>query len=595
MPVFIIPFDPSVYQFLVCEIKKEEKPDEVFNICLSLWKKNRNPVIGEEIIKLAYKIGNKKLLKELAEFYKERNKKLYNLASFYLAVLENNGEKAYKFGKELIKEGYFDKFLVSYMFKKLLIKEDWESLLLLAEYIYKQNPENNNIKNLLKTIYIALLEKYKSYPEKADRLLKAALKIFSNDKSFLKVALDYYLSLNKEKEARKLAQKLGWGETEYQLERLKVLFSIGKFKEFENLLWELVNKYPNDAHILNYAVRYYTLKGNSEKLISIMEKYLKLHPQLQDLNPKTLLIYFLSKIWDGNLNENDKSFLEKYIKTFGNNKAQLEEYITANLLKANLYIKKGEYKKALEILKNLRTIAGKQLDRFILYPAYKIGVKESYEGTLKKMEPEEVLIVANFFKNRDKDFVVNLLKDYARLRNNIEGYEFSIWTLDRLNFWNDAEELLKEAIKKFPNHAEFYNYLGYSYVLYFGKQKVDEALKLLQEAHELKPNDAPILDSLGWAYFVKGDLKKAKQYLEEALKRMPDDPVINEHYGVLLLIMAKQKGINPCKDKNNPLVKQAKEHLLKAYRLAEKKETEPEKGFFKRIKRELKEICVNPE
>jgi tetratricopeptide (TPR) repeat protein len=39
------------------------------------------------------------------------------------------------------------------------------------------------------------------------------------------------------------------------------------------------------------------------------------------------------------------------------------------------------------------------------------------------------------------------------------------------------------------------------------------------------------MDSLGWVYFKMGKHKKALDTLLEAIKRVPDDPVILEHLG----------------------------------------------------------------
>ena len=537
---FVVPFDPHVYQFLVCEVKKSELKEnskatgDIFNYCLKLWQEIKNPIVGEELIDLAYKTGNKKALREIAKFYKERNPKLYHLASFYLSLLENNEEKAFLFGKTLIREGYLNKQLINFMFGRLLEKEDLETLLLIAEYLYRQNPENDNVRKLLKNLYLTLLIKNKNQPKKEEELLQRALKLFPRDKQILEIGLDYYLGAGKTKEAENIAKKLGWNNKTYELERLKVLFSLNKLGDFEKLLKHLVEEYPTDENILRLAIRYYTLWGsNADELIEVMEKYLKLNPEPQTVPPKAVLIYFLTKMWKGTLTKTDRKFLQKYIKTYaeegsnGVEKADVEEYIVANILKASLYIKNGEYKKGLAILKKLKPLAGERLNRLMLYPAYKVGDKETYRRILKELEPKLIFVIADFFKDKDKEFVRSLLKDYVRFgKNDAAGYEFAAWALDRLGFWSDAERLLREAIKRFPEHAEFYNYLGYSYVLYFGKKRIKEALELLQKAHRLKPEDAPILDSLGWAYFIEGDWKKARLYLEEALKKMPEDPVI---------------------------------------------------------------------
>ena len=53
---------------------------------------------------------------------------------------------------------------------------------------------------------------------------------------------------------------------------------------------------------------------------------------------------------------------------------------------------------------------------------------------------------------------------------------------------------------------------------------------MLEKANNLKKNNGYITDSLGWALFKLKKYEKAKKYLEQAVKIMPSDPVINDHY-----------------------------------------------------------------
>ncbi len=48
------------------------------------------------------------------------------------------------------------------------------------------------------------------------------------------------------------------------------------------------------------------------------------------------------------------------------------------------------------------------------------------------------------------------------------------------------------------------------------------------------------MDSVGWAYYLVGDLIKAEQFLRKALKIMPDDPIVNDHYGDILWEMNRK-------------------------------------------------------
>ena len=57
---------------------------------------------------------------------------------------------------------------------------------------------------------------------------------------------------------------------------------------------------------------------------------------------------------------------------------------------------------------------------------------------------------------------------------------------------------------------------------------------MLEKANQLKSNDPYILDSLGWALFKLKRYKESKNYLQLAVRLMPEDPIVNDHYGDVL-------------------------------------------------------------
>ena len=55
-----------------------------------------------------------------------------------------------------------------------------------------------------------------------------------------------------------------------------------------------------------------------------------------------------------------------------------------------------------------------------------------------------------------------------------------------------------------------------------------------EKANDLKSNDPFIIDSLGWALFKLKRFQESKDYLQLAVKLMPADPIVNDHYGDVL-------------------------------------------------------------
>ena len=61
--------------------------------------------------------------------------------------------------------------------------------------------------------------------------------------------------------------------------------------------------------------------------------------------------------------------------------------------------------------------------------------------------------------------------------------------------------------------------------------KIDEAFKMLEKAYSSNKNDPFIIDSIGWAYYLIENYVEAEKYLKRAVELMPEDPIVNDHYG----------------------------------------------------------------
>ncbi len=143
--------------------------------------------------------------------------------------------------------------------------------------------------------------------------------------------------------------------------------------------------------------------------------------------------------------------------------------------------------------------------------------------------------------------------DYARFLNSNENYEKAINYFtkvidqidenhylypeatdgrgianERQGNWEEAESDFLNSLRVKPNQPYVINYLAYSWIekgLYIKK-----SLKMLEKANELKKNDGYIVDSLGWALFKLKKFKEAKNQLQFAVRIMPSDPIINDHF-----------------------------------------------------------------
>ena len=57
---------------------------------------------------------------------------------------------------------------------------------------------------------------------------------------------------------------------------------------------------------------------------------------------------------------------------------------------------------------------------------------------------------------------------------------------------------------------------------------------MLENAYSEEKNDPYIIDSIGWGYFLINDYLKAEKFLRRAIELMPEDPIVNDHYGDIL-------------------------------------------------------------
>ena len=57
---------------------------------------------------------------------------------------------------------------------------------------------------------------------------------------------------------------------------------------------------------------------------------------------------------------------------------------------------------------------------------------------------------------------------------------------------------------------------------------------MLEKAYALRSDDPYITDSIGWSYYLIENYVEAEKYLKKAVELMPEDPIVNDHYGDIL-------------------------------------------------------------
>ena len=103
---------------------------------------------------------------------------------------------------------------------------------------------------------------------------------------------------------------------------------------------------------------------------------------------------------------------------------------------------------------------------------------------------------------------------------------------ERIGNYKKADDDLLNSLNINSNDPYVMNYLGYSWLE--RNKNIKEAFILLEKANKKKKDDPYITDSIGWAYYLTGNFNKAEKFLRKAVLLMPDDPIVNDHYGDIL-------------------------------------------------------------
>ena len=158
--------------------------------------------------------------------------------------------------------------------------------------------------------------------------------------------------------------------------------------------------------------------------------------------------------------------------------------------------------------------------------------KNNYDSIKAKLD------IANIAKNFSKyDIAINY---YNEVLNKVDKNSLTYADIlykrgscyERLKNYLKADKDFQASLKINPDDAYVLNYLAYSWLE--RDYKVDIAIQMLQKAYKIEKNDPYILDSVGWAYYMIGEFNKAEKFMKRAIILMPNDPIVNDHYGDIL-------------------------------------------------------------
>jgi tetratricopeptide (TPR) repeat protein len=102
---------------------------------------------------------------------------------------------------------------------------------------------------------------------------------------------------------------------------------------------------------------------------------------------------------------------------------------------------------------------------------------------------------------------------------------------------DQAIAVLTAAVTSDPTSAPVLNSLGYT--LAERGERLPEAIAYIERALKVEPDNPSYIDSLGWALFKQGRFDEAEPHLQKAATALPEQSVIQDHYGDVLLRRGK--------------------------------------------------------
>ena len=232
----------------------------------------------------------------------------------------------------------------------------------------------------------------------------------------------------------------------------------------------------------------------------------------------------------------------------------IEEMVKANPLDfrtydqlADLYLKTNEPSKALASLKQALLVAPPDPRRYSNLIQLSLHSKDAGAAIAFAVEAEKAfpsLIEFTFFKalalsgsgNHEEAIKVfeRILVEAGNSRPEILNGDFYFSygvSAEQAGRFAKAAEALKKSIEVDPaNAARACNYLGYMWA--DRNENLDEAEALIRRAVKSDPENGAYLDSLGWVYFKKGLHAQAlKELLHAAELLKAGDATVFDHIG----------------------------------------------------------------
>jgi tetratricopeptide (TPR) repeat protein len=496
-----------------------------------------------------------------ASFNDFNSRDLTNYFSGIIAYENKDNTDALKFfnaSKVLINK--HDTYLKRYVYSLVLENKVAQAINIIK---YKNNKDNTNFYNAYILLVIDSLKKNDF--EKAENYITQSLKFKDQTRFNLVISetLKQYVYTFKNKKI--LSNKQNFGN----LSLISQIFQKCYLKESNtgSFFLNLINNPQGDySRYIFFYINYLIENDRVEEAKAVAA-------QIEYINSTLLLSQSRSWVENNKLKEFNKVFscsnpsdiVSEFLFLVSNLYSSQDDFEKSNfylnlsnylnpnfkfnlsLLAENFFINK-EYNKVEKTLRNF-----KKEDEFYYWFKVKkqaqiIIDEDGYEeavnflslkfNKINNPNLKMVFDIANFYKNAKKyekaiDYytqIISSLSNDTVIKSDLLYRRGGSY--ERLGSYKKSDDDLLYSLKINPDDAYVLNYLAYSWLE--RDYKIDEAFQMLEKAHASRNEDPYIIDSIGWAYYLINNYVEAEKYLKRAVELMPNDPIVNDHYGDIL-------------------------------------------------------------
>ena len=440
-------------------------------------------------------------------------------AALWVELAPNNLEARKLYAVLLLRKGMSDKAQVQFEAMRRIAEVGGKDGLLLVTAVLAGEPDRAAARSMFERLVSradraadvlyarAVLDTaQKRYPE-AESVLRQALQL-KPDWPQARTLLSHVLVVQKRTEAvlKVLTEGLDLNpdSTLLRTSYARLLVAVGKYKEALAQFGELYRLTPDDVDTLyGYAM----LASQQEQLALARGLWQKLRNEPKYYPEAT---YFLAQIEESDGKRQLALGLYRSV-----NKGPL--VVDASIRAANLMRELGQKAQARTLLERVRsTHPGRTVDLYLA---------EAQLLQAMKAAPGEVLAVYRSAL-REAPGNVDLLYNRGLYYSGIGRYQA-------------MEADFRSVLKKDPRNANALNALGY--MLAERNTRLKEARGYIEQALAVNPDSAAILDSMGWVLYRLGELDAARECLQKAYAREPDDEIAAHLIEVLWAAGDKRK------------------------------------------------------